>query len=79
VPLLPVATVYLAGTAAAAASPTPGGLGAVEAALTAGLNLVGIPFGPAVAGVLTFRLLTYWLPIVPGAIAYRLLLRSSMI
>jgi uncharacterized membrane protein YbhN (UPF0104 family) len=41
VPLLPVAAADLAATAAAAVSPTPGGLGAVEVALTAGLNLAG--------------------------------------
>ena len=28
---------------------------------------------PAVAGVLAFRLLTYWLPILPGWLAYRAL------
>jgi undecaprenyl-diphosphatase len=59
--------------AVAAASPTPGGLGAMEAALVAGLTAVGAPTGPSVAGVLAFRLLTYWLPVVPGWLAYRAL------
>jgi glycosyltransferase 2 family protein len=65
--------VYLAAAAVAAASPTPGGLGAMEAALVAGLTAVGAPAGPAVAGVLAFRLLTFWLPILPGWLAYRAL------
>jgi glycosyltransferase 2 family protein len=65
--------VYLAGSAVASISPTPGGLGAMEAALVAGLTAVGAPAGPAVAGVLTFRLLTFWLPILPGWLAYHAL------
>jgi uncharacterized protein (TIRG00374 family) len=72
-----VAAVYLAGLAVAAASPTPGGLGAMEAALTAGLTAVHVPFTQALAGVLTFRLATYWLPILPGFVSYRLLRRSE--
>ena len=64
--LAQVVAVYLGGAAIAAASPTPGGLGAMEAALVAGLTVVGVAPGPAIAGVLVFRLLTYWLPILPG-------------
>jgi glycosyltransferase 2 family protein len=72
-----VAAVYLAALAVATASPTPGGLGAVEAALTAGLTAVHIPFTQALAGVLTFRLATYWLPILPGLVTYRILRRTE--
>jgi undecaprenyl-diphosphatase len=73
VPLERVAFVYLAGTAISAASPTPGGLGAVEAALVAGLTATGVPTAPAIAGVLTFRLVTFWLPAIPGWVAFRVL------
>jgi len=62
-----VIAVYLVGAAIASIAPTPGGLGALEAALVAGLTAVGNPAGTAVGGVLVFRLLTFWLPIVPGA------------
>lgn len=72
-PLLNVLAVYLGATALAVASPTPGGLGALEAALVAGLTALRIPAGAAVAGVLVFRLLTFWLPIAPGFIAFRYL------
>ena len=44
----------------------PGGLGAVEAALSAGLTAAGIPGGLAVSSVLLFRLVTFWLPTIPG-------------
>jgi uncharacterized membrane protein YbhN (UPF0104 family) len=65
-----VLAVYLGGTAVAAASPTPGNLGAVEVALSAGLTAVGVAAGPAVAAVLLYRLLTFWLPVVPGFLAF---------
>ena len=69
-PLASVALVYLAGTALATAAPTPGGLGAVEAALVAGLTGIGIPTEIAVSVVLSYRLLTFWLPVIPGWIAF---------
>ena len=68
-----VATVYLASSAAAALIPTPGGIGAVEAALVAGLIGIGVMPGPALAGVLVFRLVTYVIGLVPGAVAYRVI------
>jgi uncharacterized membrane protein YbhN (UPF0104 family)/membrane-associated phospholipid phosphatase len=74
-----VALAYLGGSAVGAASPTPGGLGAVEAALVAGLTALGAPAGPAIAGVLVFRLATFWLPIAPGWFAFRRLRRSGAI
>jgi undecaprenyl-diphosphatase len=61
-----VVAVYLAGSAVAAAAPTPGGLGAMEVALVAGLTSAGAATTPAVATVLAYRLITYWLPLVPG-------------
>jgi glycosyltransferase 2 family protein len=72
-PLASTVAVYLAGAALASVSPTPGGLGAMEAALVAGLTAVGASIGQAVAGVLAFRLLTFWLPILPGWLAWRAL------
>jgi undecaprenyl-diphosphatase len=72
-PLDTTIAVYLAGAAVASISPTPGGLGAMEAALVAGLTAAGAPTGPAVAGVLAFRLLTFWLPVLPGWLSYRAL------
>jgi glycosyltransferase 2 family protein len=74
-----VFVVYLGGTTIAAPSPTPGGLGAVEAALIAGLTALGTASAPAVAGVLVFRLLTYWLPILPGYLSLLALRRESLL
>ena len=70
--------VFLAGAAVASAAPTPGGLGALEGALVAGLTTLGAPVAPAIAGVLAFRLITYWLPVVPGAVALAVLRRDVL-
>lgn len=74
-----VVLVYLAGSAIATASPTPGGLGVLEAALVAGLTGIGANPGIAVSGVLSFRLLTFWLPLVPGFAAFRILRHQDII
>jgi hypothetical protein len=74
-----VAVVYLIGAAVGSAAPVPGGLGVTEAALIAGLVGFGVPSGPAVAGVLSFRLLTFWLPIIPGGLVFRHLTRTGSI
>jgi uncharacterized protein (TIRG00374 family) len=49
---------------------TPGGLGFVEAGLTGTLVLAGLSAGDAVLATLAFRLVSYWLPIPFGALAY---------
>lgn len=71
------AFVYLAGSAVAAAAPTPGGVGAAEAALAAGYTAVGVPADIAIPAVLLFRLLTFWLPILPGWAAFAWMQRTG--
>jgi uncharacterized membrane protein YbhN (UPF0104 family) len=66
VPFAKIGVVYLTGSALGSIIPTPGGLGAVEAALTAGLTAAGVPGAVAVSAVLLFRLLTFWLPVPLG-------------
>jgi glycosyltransferase 2 family protein len=75
--LAKIGAVYLAASALAAAAPTPGGLGAIEAALVAGLTGIGMESGTAVSTVLTYRLATYWLPILPGWLAWVYLQRKE--
>lgn len=72
-----IGAVYLGASIIAAASPTPGGLGALEAALVAGLTGLGISAGVAVSAVLAYRLATYWLPVVPGWFSWRALQRRD--
>ena len=51
----------------------------MEAALVAGLTGVGMDPGEAVAAVLSYRLATYWLPILPGWISFHILERRNFI
>lgn len=68
---LQLSVAFLAGNAALSVSPTPGGLGAVEAALTASLISMDVPAPHALSAILLYRFISYWLPIVPGALALR--------
>ncbi|MEV8064979.1 lysylphosphatidylglycerol synthase domain-containing protein [Streptomyces sp. NPDC085995] len=74
-----VAVVFLAGNALGSAAPTPGGVGAVEATLTVGLIAVGLPKEVAAPAVLMFRLLTLWLPVLPGWLAFNHLSRKGFL
>ncbi len=77
VPIAKIGLVYLTGSAIGSIIPTPGGIGAVEAALTAGLTAAGIPGAVAASAVLLFRLLTFWLPIPFGWGALKYLEREQ--
>lgn len=70
---------YLAATVAVALVPTPGGVGSVEAALIVALVAVGGPAAVATAVVLAYRLITVWLPLLPGALTLGALVRLKVI
>ncbi|MGW2030647.1 lysylphosphatidylglycerol synthase transmembrane domain-containing protein [Streptomyces sp. NPDC001811] len=70
---------YLAATVAVALVPTPGGLGSVEAALVVALVAVGGEAAVATAVVLAYRIITVWLPLVPGALTLGALVRLKVI
>ena len=72
-----IGVVFLVGSAISSAAPTPGGIGAVEAALIAGLTALGIERDVAVPAVFLYRITTFWLPILPGWIAFALLQRRG--
>lgn len=77
--LAAIGAVYLASAAIAAASPTPGELGAIEAALIAGLTGVGLTSGAAVSAVITCRLATIRMPVAPGRASLNILQRGDYI
>lgn len=54
---------------------TPGGLGFVEAGLVGTLTLAGVSAPKAVVTTLTYRLVSYWLPIPGGGVGYLLFRR----
>lgn len=74
-----VVTVFVVANTVGHLAPAPGGLGAVEAAMIAGLGAVGIPATAAVTAVLTSRLLTYWLQVLPGVAMFRYLQHREII
>ncbi|MEU1182925.1 lysylphosphatidylglycerol synthase transmembrane domain-containing protein [Streptomyces sp. NPDC005820] len=79
VPAVHMAVAYLAATVAVALVPTPGGIGSVEAALIVALVAAGGPLALATAVVLTYRVITVWLPLVPGAVTLGALVRWKVI
>jgi uncharacterized membrane protein YbhN (UPF0104 family) len=50
--------------------PMPGGVGGVEGGMIGALAAFGVDAGHAVVAVLVYRALVFWLPTLPGAIAY---------
>jgi len=79
VSIFTIAFVYLAGATIGQAAPTPGGIGAVEATLIAGLTATGVPSALALSGVLLYRIVTFYLPVLPGWFAFADLQRKNLI
>lgn len=72
VTISPVAAlaVFTIGIVVGTATPTPGGLGGTEAGLLAGLIGFSIAGPQALAAVILYRLISYWLTLAMGIIAY---------
>lgn len=77
--LVTIALVTMVGETLASAAPTPGGVGAVEAALIGGLAAFGVPTATAVPAVLLYRVVTCWIPVFAGWPVMRWLSRNGMI
>jgi glycosyltransferase 2 family protein len=77
--ILAAVVVFLAGNAVGSATPTPGGIGGVEAVLAAGLTAIGVPAHQAIPAVLLFRMATFWLPIPVGWVAFEVLRRRGVL
>lgn len=71
--------VTMVGGTLASAAPTPGGVGAVEAALIGGLAAFGVPAAVGVPSVLLYRVLTCWLPVFVGWPVMRWLTANEMV
>lgn len=66
-----LAAIYLLSAGIAGIAPTPGGLGAVEIALTSALLAIGVDSAVAVPMVILYRVLAFWLPAIPGWVAFK--------
>jgi len=56
--------------------PLPGGIGGVEGGLIGAFTAFGVGVQPAVVAVLAYRAFSFWLPTLPGAVAYFQLRRT---
>lgn len=79
IPFGAAVVVYLGAGILGSVAPTPGGIGAVEAALIAGLSAVGVPADAALPAALLYRTVTFWLPTIPGWMAFQWLQRRNAI
>lgn len=71
--------VFLLANTLGSAIPTPGGLGAVEAALTFSFTSIGVPAAVALSATLVYRVAFYWLRIPIGALAMKWLNRHNLL
>jgi Lysylphosphatidylglycerol synthase TM region len=56
--------------------PLPGGLGGVEGGMIGSFAAFGVNFNLAVLAVLSYRAISFWLPTLPGGVAYIQLRRT---
>jgi uncharacterized membrane protein YbhN (UPF0104 family) len=73
-----ILALLVAGTAAGAV-PAPGGIGPVDAALVFTMAAFGAPVATATATVIGYRVLTVWLPLLPGALVLSALLHRKVL
>ncbi len=76
---LTLAITYFASTTVGSVIPTPGGIGPVEAALTAGLQVAGIPAAVALSTTVVFRLVTFYGRIPIGWLALRAMEKKGLV
>jgi undecaprenyl-diphosphatase len=72
-----IGVAYLIAFAVAILAPTPGGLGALEVALVAGFQRLGMTAEAAFASVVIFRAGTFFLPMIPGYVTFAALQRRG--
>jgi hypothetical protein len=75
-PIAVVVLAYFVGQLANAL-PIPGGIGGVEGGMIGSFIAFGVSGSTAVLAVLAYRVISFWLPVLPGSIAY-LQLRSAV-
>jgi glycosyltransferase 2 family protein len=70
---------YMIANTVASTVPTPGGVGAIDAALVLVLTNAGVDQGTAWAATLLFRTINYWFPTIPGFLGLKLSERRELI
>ncbi|MGB0114639.1 MAG: flippase-like domain-containing protein, partial [Ilumatobacteraceae bacterium] len=74
-----IGALYMVANTIASTVPTPGGVGAIDAALVFVLTNAGVDSSTAWAATLLFRLINYWFPTIPGYIALKISQRRELV
>lgn len=69
----------LVASTAVGAVPAPGGIGPVDAALVFTMVAFGAPVGLATATVVAYRVVTVWVPLLPGALVLSALVHRKVL
>jgi undecaprenyl-diphosphatase len=72
-----IGVAYLIASTVTIVAPTPGALGALEAALIAAFQRLGLDPDVAVGSVFLFRAATFWLPVLPGWLMFEWMKRNG--
>lgn len=78
-PIVTLAITYLVSNSVGSVVPSPGGIGPVEAALTGGLTLAGVPYSIAFSTAIVYRLLTFWAPVPIGWVCLQYLQKKDIV
>jgi len=70
---------FLAASTAVGAVPAPGGIGPVDAAMVFALAALGAPLDLAAATLIGYRVLTVWVPLLPGALVLSALVQRKVL
>ncbi|NUP38227.1 MAG: flippase-like domain-containing protein [Streptomyces sp.] len=74
-----VAFAFLAASTAVGAVPAPGGIGPVDAAVVFAMVALGGPMDLSATAVIGYRVLTVWLPLLPGALVLSALVQRKVL
>lgn len=78
-PVTTLAVTFLVSNTLGSVVPSPGGIGPVEAALTGGLVVAGVPYSVALSTAILYRLFTFWGRVPLGWVALRMLQRKDLV
>lgn len=78
-PLVTLAVTYLVSNTVGSMVPSPGGIGPVEAALTGGLVVAGVPYSVALSTAVLYRLFTFWGRVPLGYIGLRIATKKNYV
>lgn len=74
-----VTLALLLASTAVGAVPAPGGIGPVDAALVFTMVTFGAPMSLAAATVIGYRVLTVWVPLLPGALVLSIMVQRKIL